>query len=175
MKSVHALSIVGKSNSGKTTFLEKLIAELTARGVRVATVKHHAHDFEVDVPGKDSWRHAQAGAVVAMISSPTKYALVRTVDRERTVDELREEAVRAGCDILLTEGFKLEGAEKIELSRMERSDHAVCTPDAIIGLITDNDALAKEYGEGAGLPVWGLEDVSPVADFISQRFLEGRF
>lgn len=174
MNPVPVVSIVGKSNSGKTTFLVRLIAELTRRGVRVATVKHHVHDYEIDVEGKDSWRHAQAGAVVSMVSSPFKYSVVRTVDRERTLDELREEAERASCDILLTEGFKIEGSEKFELSRMERSDAPVCPSDEIVGLITDNPSLSDAYRD-AGLAVFGLDDDVALADFISHRYLEGRF
>ncbi|MCU0489929.1 MAG: molybdopterin-guanine dinucleotide biosynthesis protein B, partial [Anaerolineales bacterium] len=71
------LSIIGKSNSGKTTLLEKLIPELRQRGYRVATIKHHAHaGFEIDQPGKDTWRHAQAGSQVVVITAPDKLALI---------------------------------------------------------------------------------------------------
>ena len=78
---IPVVSIVGKSDSGKTTVMEGLIRELSAMGYRVATVKHHIHEVDVDVPGKDSWRHAHAGSVTAMISSPTQFAVVRRVPR----------------------------------------------------------------------------------------------
>ena len=106
---VPVVSIVGKGDSGKTTFLEKLIRELAARGVRVATVKHHVHDFDIDVPGKDSWRHARAGAAATMVSSPTSSRSSSRCERECTLPELAHVAAEAGCDILLTEGFKRAG------------------------------------------------------------------
>ena len=77
------LSIVGKSGSGKTTLLEKLIAELKRRGYRVATIKHHAHPgFEIDQPGKDTWRHAQAGSDHVVIAAPDKIASIRRLERD---------------------------------------------------------------------------------------------
>src|SRR5512139_3302870 len=85
------VSIVGKSDSGKTTFLEKLIAELASRGWRVATVKHHAHsEDDVDTVGKDSWRHRQAGAAVSVVASGTQIGIVRELTRELTLDEIAE-------------------------------------------------------------------------------------
>jgi molybdopterin-guanine dinucleotide biosynthesis protein B len=104
---IPVVSVVGKSDSGKTTLMETLIRALTARGYRVATVKHHVHAVDVDVPGKDSWRHAHAGAVTTMISAPMQFAVVRNVDRERTLEELVEAA--GDADILLTEGFQRAG------------------------------------------------------------------
>ncbi|MDP2972779.1 MAG: molybdopterin-guanine dinucleotide biosynthesis protein B, partial [Deltaproteobacteria bacterium] len=84
------ISIVGKSDSGKTTFIEKLLPELVRRGYRVATVKHDVHGFEVDREGKDSWRHKQAGAHTVIISSPTKVALIRDVEKDLRLDEIRD-------------------------------------------------------------------------------------
>ena len=82
------VSVVGKSDSGKTTLIEKLVPELTRRGYRVATVKHDMHGFEVDREGKDSWRHKQAGAHTVVIASPQKIALIRDVERDLTLDEI---------------------------------------------------------------------------------------
>ena len=90
------ISIVGKSDSGKTTLIEKLVPELTRRGYRVATVKHDIHGFEVDREGKDSWRHKQAGAHTVVISSPQKIALIRDVEKDLTLDEIREK-MDSGC------------------------------------------------------------------------------
>jgi len=87
---VPIVSIVGKSDSGKTTLIEKLLPALTGRGYRVATVKHDVHGFEVDQEGKDSWRHKQAGAHTVVISSPNKVALIRDVERDLTLDEIRD-------------------------------------------------------------------------------------
>ena len=82
------VSIVGKSDAGKTTLLEKLIPELKRRGYRVATIKHDAHQFEIDHPGKDSYRHFHAGADWTIIGSPAKLALVRRLERELSLDEI---------------------------------------------------------------------------------------
>lgn len=158
------VSVVGKSDSGKTTLMEGLIRALTARGWRVATVKHHIHDFDIDIPGKDSWRHAKAGAVVTMISAPDKFGMVRKVNRERTLDELLE-AAGPDVDILLTEGFKRAGDVRIEVSRAARSDELICEPGQLFALVTD---VAYEVGE---LPVFGLDDAEGLATLIERTFL----
>lgn len=79
---IPVVSVIGKSDSGKTGVMEALIREFTSRGRRVASVKHHVHEVDLDVPGKDSWRHARAGAVTVttIISAPTQFAVVRKVD-----------------------------------------------------------------------------------------------
>ena len=98
------LSIIGKSGCGKTTLLEKLIAELKRRGYRVATIKHHSHPgFEIDQPGKDTWRHAQAGSDHVIIAAPDKIASIRRLSRPLTLDEIAAEIREV--DIILTEGF----------------------------------------------------------------------
>src|SRR5512137_535515 len=83
-----AFSVVGRGNVGKTTFLEKLIRELKRRGYRVAVIKHYERDFEIDQPGKDSWRLSQAGSDVAVISAPQKMAMVRRLQSELLLDEV---------------------------------------------------------------------------------------
>ncbi len=165
---VPVVSIVGKGDSGKTTFLEKLIRELTSRGVRVATVKHHVHDYDIDVPGKDSWRHARAGAVATMVSSPEKFALISRVERELTLPELARVARDSGCDLLLTEGYKREGVNRVEVSRAARSDELICAPGEMLALVTDNADLTCD-----GVPRFGLDDAAGVADLIGERFLGG--
>src|SRR5512143_812522 len=82
--------IVGASDSGKTTFLEKLIPELVRRGHRVGTVKHDVHGFELDTPGKDTWRHARAGSRAVVISGPGKVAVLLTVEGEASLDQVAE-------------------------------------------------------------------------------------
>jgi molybdopterin-guanine dinucleotide biosynthesis protein B len=163
---IPVVSVVGKSDSGKTTLLERLIRVLADRGYRVGSVKHHVHDFDIDVPGKDSWRHARAGAVVTLVSSPTKLGMVRTQDHEATLDELV--ALAGNVDILLTEGFRRAGNVRIEVSRRARSTELVCAPDELFALVTDNDEL-----DVAGVPVFAPDDAEGLADLIESTFLKG--
>ena len=163
---VPVVSIVGKGDSGKTTFLEKLIRELSGRGMHVATVKHHVHDYDIDVPGKDSWRHARAGAVTAMVSSPDKFSLVSRVEHERTLPELALIAADTGADILLTEGYKREATTRIEIARRARSESLISAAEDLIALVTDMPELAPQ-----GVQAFGLDDARAVADLIVDRYL----
>jgi len=156
------VAFVGKSDSGKTTVVEKVISELVARGYRVATVKHHVHDFDIDVPGKDSYRHAAAGAVVSMVSSPDKFAVIRKVDRERTIEEIAAEA--GDVDVLVAEGFKRSSGNRIEVSRAARSTELISTADEVIALVTDHASLP-------GVPTFGLDDVVGIADLIEREVI----
>ncbi len=165
---IPVVSVVGKSDSGKTTLMEGLIRALTSRGWRVATCKHHIHEVDIDQPGKDSWRHARAGSRVTMISSPTQFAVVRAIDRERTLDEIAAEAEAGGCDILLTEGFKRAGSVRIEVSRLGRSDEIISTADELFALVTDNPDLRPE-----GVHVLGLDEAEALAALVERTFLQG--
>jgi molybdopterin-guanine dinucleotide biosynthesis protein MobB len=165
---IPVVSVVGKSDSGKTTLMEGLIRALTARGWRVATCKHHVHEVDIDQPGKDSWRHARAGSRVAMISSPKQFAVVRALERERTLDEIAAEAGAGDCDILLTEGFKRAGNVRIEVSRLARSDEIISEPGELFALVTDNPDLRP-----AGVPILGLDDADELAALVERTFLQG--
>ncbi len=163
---IPVVSIVGKSDAGKTTLIERVVRELSSRGWRVATCKHHVHEVEVDVPGKDSWRHARAGAVLAMIASPTQFVSVLRVDVEPSLEVIAAEAARVGCDLLVTEGFKRQAQHRIEVSRRARSDGLISSPDELIAVVTDNPDLAD-----MGVPTFGLDEAREVATFIEQTFL----
>jgi molybdopterin-guanine dinucleotide biosynthesis protein B len=164
---IPVVSIVGKSDSGKTTVVEQLVRRLVERGYRVATCKHHVHEVDIDVPGKDSWRHAKAGAQVTMISAPTQFAVVSKVDRERTLDEIA--AAAGDVDILITEGFKRAGSVRVEVSRRDRSDELISTSEQLTALITDNGDLRVE-----GVPVFDLNDYDGLTDFVEAMFLDGK-
>jgi len=162
------VSVVGKSDSGKTTFLEKLIAEMTGRGWRLATVKHHAHsDEDVDVAGKDSWRHRKAGAAVSVVASANQIGVVRELQRELTLDEIAA-MIGDDVDLIIAEGYKRSGRNMIEVSRVARSETLVCEPDETIAIVTDNEAL-----DPFGMPLYGLDDAEDVANMIEERFLSG--
>ncbi len=161
------VSVVGKADSGRTTLLEGVIATLVERGWRVATAKHHAHETDIDVPGKDSWRHARAGAVVAIVSAPNRVGLFRRVDGESTLAELVDAA--GDVDIVLTEGFRATSPVLVEVVRANRSPDPICSADELFALVTDVDAL-RDWP----VPVFGLDDAAGLADLIEERFLRGR-
>jgi molybdopterin-guanine dinucleotide biosynthesis protein B len=156
------VSVVGKSGSGKTTLLEGLIRELKRRGYRVGTIKHDAHSFEIDRPGKDTWRHAQAGSDHVVISSPQRVASIRRVQQEQTLEELA--AGMADVDLVLTEGYKRGSAPKIEVSRRARSETLICRPDELV-------AVASDQPFDLDVPQYDLNDVLGLADLIEARFL----
>lgn len=164
---IPVVSVVGKSDSGKTTVVEGLVRILTGRGRRVATVKHHVHEIDIDVPGKDSWRHARAGAEVSMVSSPSQLAVVRRVDGERSLEELVEAA--GDVDVLVTEGFQRSGRVRIEVARRGRSTELLNPPEELFAAVTDDPGLV-----GGGLPVFGFDDLEALAGLIESTFLEGR-
>lgn len=159
--------IVGWHDSGKTTLVVELVAELTARGYRVSTVKHAHHVFDVDTPGKDSWKHRESGATEVMVGSSTRWALMHELrgDDEPSTRELV--ARMSPVDLVLVEGFKHEDHEKIEVYRQGLDDppHALRDPNII--------ALADD-GTTTGLPdrVQRLDARNPVAvaDFIEQHW-----
>lgn len=131
------ISIVGRPKEGKTRLMEKLIKELSLRGCRVATVKHHVHnDFQIDREGKSTFRHAQAGASQVSISSPTKFALIKEIERELTLDEIAEKYL-SGADIILTEGFRKEDKPKIEVIDSEISITPLCQADELVFIVSD--------------------------------------
>jgi len=106
--------VAGPKNSGKTCLIEALLRELTARGLRIGTIKHDAHQFEIDNPGKDTWRHRQAGSVATVICSGTKLALMRDMQDAPPVSELVERYL-PDCDLVLVEGYKSDRGPVIAL------------------------------------------------------------
>lgn len=156
------LSFVGKSGVGKTTLIEKLVAELKQRGYRVAVVKHHAHTTPIDGRGKDSWRYAEAGASVAIVSSPVEIARFERVSRELTLNEIA--ATITNVDLIFTEGFKRESALKIEVSRTALGTDLVGRPDELIAVVSDHPI-------DLNLPRFDLDNVMGLANFIEEKFL----
>jgi molybdopterin-guanine dinucleotide biosynthesis protein B len=158
------LSFVGKSGVGKTTLIEKLVTELNRRGYRIAVVKHHAHTTPIDGRGKDSWRFAEAGAAVALVSSPIEIARFERVSHELTLDEIAGRI--ADVDLILTEGFKREAAPKIEVSRAAVGTLLIAREDELIAVVSDHPVPVK-------VPRFDLDDTSGVAEFVESKFLRG--
>ena len=160
------VSIVGAPDSGKTTLIERLIRELSGRGLEVGTIKHDVHGFEMDREGKDSYRHKHAGAVTSLISSPAQVGMVRDVGRERTVRELVT-GYLLHVDVVLTEGYRREDWPKVEVHRV-----AVCEQP----LLGPEDGLIAVLSDGApdlDLVTLDLDDVAGLADHLVERFALG--
>jgi len=166
------ISIVGKSKSGKTTFLEKVVPILAGRGYRVATVKHHSHPgFEMDQPGKDSWRHFQAGACITVIAAPDKMAIVQRLEDERSLRAIaRQIALTAPVDLIITEGYSRGPAMKIEVVRAECSAETISALDELLALVSDvpPDQLPP------GPPVFPLDAAEDVADLVECYLVQQR-
>ena len=159
---VPVISIVGKSGVGKTTALERVIREIKRRGYRVGTVKHDTHGFEMDKPGKDSWRHAQAGSDAVAVSGPRKMALIRKTDEEMPLEEIVE--LMGDVDLVITEGYKRGNKPKIEISRLQRGTELLCQQEELIGIMAD-------YPVNVQVPVFDLEDAAGIVDLLEQLYL----
>jgi molybdopterin molybdotransferase len=163
------VSIVGKSQSGKTMLMEQLIAEFKKRGYKVAALKHASHGMEIDQPGKDSWRFAQAGSDAVCITSPDELAYIRRLDHDLSIEEI---IPIIGCefDIILAEGFKKSRIPKIEVHRKELGDDLLCSPDELSAIVTDGplDTLKADTSK---LPAFRWGDTLAIADFIEKNFL----
>jgi len=161
------ISFVGASNSGKTTFLEKLIPELAARGYRVGVIKHDAHGFEIDREGKDTWRLKRAGATAVAISSSKQFASIRLTDGELSLEEIAARYFWTE-DILITEGFKRARFPKIEVFRSAVEPKPICGPgDNLIALVCDEEVDVQ-------VQKFSFSDWRGVADFIEGRYLKDR-
>ena len=162
MSVIPVISIVGRSNCGKTTFLEKLIRELKSRGYRIGTIKHDVHGFEMDKPGKDTWRHSQAGADVVCISSPAKMAMIKKVPQELLLDEVV--SFISDVDIIFTEGYKRESKRKIEVFRQAACDSPLCSKEELLAVAAD----IRLYED---IPCFPLDDAREMADFLERTVL----
>jgi molybdopterin-guanine dinucleotide biosynthesis protein B len=162
---VKVLGIAGYSGSGKTTLIEQVIPLLVEHGVRVCVVKHAHHGMDLDTPGKDSWRHRQAGAHEVIVASGRRWALLHELRdaREPTLPELIARLER--CDLVLVEGFKHEPILKLEVHRAANGMRTLYPDDAqIIALCTDG-------APAAALPTFRLDDYAGVAAFIMAGLL----
>ncbi|HEY1328575.1 MAG TPA: molybdopterin-guanine dinucleotide biosynthesis protein B [Casimicrobiaceae bacterium] len=155
----------GWSGSGKTTLIEALIPRLAARGARVSLVKHAHHEFDIDTPGKDSWRHRHAGCSEVLISSSVRWALMHELrgDREPTLAEVLGRL--SPCDLVLVEGYKAAPIPKLEIWRADVGKPKLHPGDPhIVAIATDAPASVS-----ADLPVFDLSGYDEIATFVWQR------
>ncbi|QDL92395.1 molybdopterin-guanine dinucleotide biosynthesis protein B [Paroceanicella profunda] len=158
---MRVFGIVGWKNSGKTTLMERLVTEITARGFTVSTVKHAHHEFDVDRPGKDSHRHRMAGAQEVLLSSAKRWALMHEM-RGAPETALPELLARLSpVDLILVEGYKRDAHPKVEAWRAATGQAALVFEDPTVRAVATNDPL-----DGTGVPLLPLDDAARVADFI---------
>jgi molybdopterin-guanine dinucleotide biosynthesis adapter protein len=154
----------GWSGSGKTTLVEQVVAHLAARGLRVSLIKHAHHSFDVDHPGKDSFRHRSAGASEVLITSTTRYALMRELRGDAELDFEQSIALLSPCDLVLIEGFKRAPIPKLEIWRAAIGKPLLFPTDTNIVAIATDDPLPAGLREPNGLR-FSLTAVADISQF----------
>lgn len=154
--------VVGWKNSGKTGLMERLVAEFVARGLRVSTLKHAHHTFDVDQEGKDSYRHRIAGATQVLLASRNRWALMHELrdEEEVSLDALLRQL--AEVDLVLVEGYKRDRHPKIEAHRRETGQPLIASDDPTVRAIASDSGAVVE-----GRPTFDLNDTGAIADFIA--------
>jgi molybdopterin-guanine dinucleotide biosynthesis adapter protein len=158
---LRVFGVVGWKDNGKTTLVERLVAHLTSQGMKVSTVKHAHHTVEFDMAGKDSWRHREAGAVETIVATSRRFAIFHELrdEPEPPLDRLLDRL--SAVDLVLVEGFKAFPHPKIEVHRQARATPLLAMDDPSILAIASDEPLPD-----ADRPVFGLDDVGPIAGFV---------
>jgi molybdopterin-guanine dinucleotide biosynthesis protein B len=159
---IPVVAVVGKSKSGKTELMFRLISEFKRRGLRVAAVKHAHTTVELDVEGKDTWRYAQAGCDATGVSSPGRLTVFRNTPHEPTVEEVLQ-ALGNGYDLALLEGFKKFRVPRIEV-RHPGGEELLCTEEMLLAIVTDKKLPYNR-------PQFKRDEVNSIADFIEKEIL----
>ena len=159
---VPIVCFVGKSNSGKTTFIERVIPELVRAGYKIATVKHAGHGFDLDTEGKDSWRHKQAGASSVVILSKGSMAMLADVSEQLKAEDIRDRFLDGSYDLIIAEGWKHEGYPKIVIIR-EQVGEIPISPEGLLAVVSDKPIDLR-------VPRFDLDDVPAVAALIMKHF-----
>ena len=160
--SIPIVSFVGRSNSGKTTLIERVIPELVLAGYRVATIKHAGHGFDLDTEGKDSWRHKRAGASAVIVVSKGSLAMFADVSSEIRVDELRDRFLDDTMDLIIAEGWKSGGFPKVVVIRDELGEVPV-SPEGLLAVVTDKPI-------DVAVPVVHPDDIKGLTELLIRRF-----
>ena len=155
------IGVAGFKNSGKTTLVEKLVTALTAQGYRVSTVKHAHHSFDIDHEGRDSFRHRKAGATEVAVVSAGRWAIIHELRNEAEPPLAAILTKLAACDIVIIEGYKRDGHDKIELRNLALDHPKLAGEDPTIVAIAANGAIAD-----APVPVFNRDDVAALSQFI---------
>ena len=156
--------IVGWKNSGKTTLIERLVREFVAKGFRISTIKHTHHTFDIDAPGKDSYRHREAGAHEVLVASTQRWALMHELRGAPEPSFAELLAHLAPCDLVLVEGFKFDAHPKIEVLRALGSNGRIADKDeTVCAIATDDPVLAGRH------PALPLNDAAAIVEFICRR------
>lgn len=160
-KTTRIFGLAGWSGSGKTTLVTRLVPELARRGISVSTLKHAHHDFDVDQPGKDSWRHREAGAREVMVASDQRWALMH--EHRGAPEPALDALIRrmAPVDLILVEGFKREALPKLEVYRPALGKPLLCREDPHIVAVASDAPV-----DGIAVPLLALEDTAAIAAFI---------
>lgn len=161
-----AVSFIARSGTGKTTLVTKLISELKSRGYKVGAIKHDAHKFEIDHPGKDSYRFTESGADSMLISSSSKLALVKQYEKPPQIEEMIRDYF-ADVDIVLIEGFKQIGLPKIEVHRQEHGATLLCRGEKYDSSLL---AVASDSDLDLDVPLLDLNRPDQVVDFLVSSF-----
>ena len=162
--SIPIVTFIGKSNSGKTTLLVKVIPELKKRGYRIASIKHTHHNVTIDKEGKDSWRHREAGSEIVGLLSGNILSMVREFPEEPDIEFIRDRYMDS-VDIVLAEGFKWTSLPKIWVFRSENCDSVIKKDDSLVAVVSDEKT-------DIGVPWLNIDDIKAVADFVEDRFLK---
>lgn len=158
------VSIAGKSASGKTTLIEKLLPVLKLRGCKVGVIKHTHHSFEFDKEGKDSYRHKKAGADAVLIASPQRIAMIKDQQEDASFDKIVR--YMDDMDLIIAEGFKKEKLPKIEVFREAAHAEPACLEDkGLIAFVTDSNLEVN-------VPKFNFEDIEKLSGFIVDAFLK---
>ena len=161
---MRVFGVVGWKNSGKTGLMERLVAEYTARGLKVSTVKHAHHSVELDSEGKDTWRHRKAGAGEVLLATSKRWVLMHEIgesDEEPPLDRLLEHMTP--CDIVVVEGFKRFPHPKIEVHLQQRGQPLLARDDPTIV------AVASDHPVSIDIPVFDIDDVAAIAGIALER------
>ena len=152
--------VTGWKNNGKTTLVERLVTEITGRGLKVSTIKHAHHAFDIDHKGRDSYRHREAGAQEVLVGSGKRWALIHELrdEEEPTLEDLL--ARLSPCDLVIVEGYKRDRHPKVEAYRAEAGKDLIATDDDTIKLVATDTPLEIDR------PQLPLDDTKAVADFI---------